>query len=88
MARVLRPPRRFARPKSAGCGSSLITGDCEILVTTTNASNQCRYCVVAHGAILRTQALQPMRQSARQPLNQRETHRIRQGAQGDMLTLY
>ena len=35
-------------------GGSLTKGDREMIVTTTSAANQCLYCVVAHGAILRT----------------------------------
>ena len=33
--------------------SSLTKGDREMIVTTTSAANNCLYCVVAHGAILR-----------------------------------
>ena len=33
--------------------SGLSKGDREMIVTTTSAANQCLYCVVAHGAILR-----------------------------------
>ena len=33
--------------------SGLTKGDREMIVTTTSAANQCLYCVVAHGAILR-----------------------------------
>ena len=32
---------------------SLTKGEREMIVTTTSAANQCLYCVVAHGAILR-----------------------------------
>lgn len=33
--------------------SHLTKGDREMIVTTTSAANQCLYCVVAHGALLR-----------------------------------
>ena len=33
--------------------SGLSTGEREMIVTTTSAANNCLYCVVAHGAILR-----------------------------------
>ncbi|GKT17022.1 hypothetical protein AVHY2522_13770 [Acidovorax sp. SUPP2522] len=32
---------------------SLTKGEREMIVTTTSAANQCLYCVVAHGALLR-----------------------------------
>ena len=34
-------------------GSSLTKGEREMIVVATSAANQCLYCVVAHGAILR-----------------------------------
>ena len=40
-------------PESTGRASRLTKGDREMIVTTTSAANQCLYCVVAHGAILR-----------------------------------
>lgn len=40
-------------PESVGRSSQLTKGDREMIVTTTSAANQCLYCVVAHGAILR-----------------------------------
>ncbi len=40
-------------PESVGRTSQLTKGDREMIVTTTSAANQCLYCVVAHGAILR-----------------------------------
>ena len=46
-------------PESAGRTSSLTKGDREMIVTTTSAANQCLYCVVAHGAILRIYEKKP-----------------------------
>lgn len=40
-------------PESSGRSSHLTKGDREMIVTTTSAANQCLYCVVAHGALLR-----------------------------------
>jgi uncharacterized peroxidase-related enzyme len=40
-------------PESVGRESGLSKGDREMIVTTTSAANNCLYCVVAHGAILR-----------------------------------
>ena len=40
--------------------SSLTKGDREMIVTTTSAANQCLYCVVAHGAILRIYEKKPL----------------------------
>ena len=39
--------------------SHLTKGDREMIVTTTSAANQCLYCVVAHGAILRIYEKKP-----------------------------
>ena len=39
---------------------SLTKGEREMIVTTTSAANQCLYCVVAHGAILRIYEKQPL----------------------------
>ncbi len=39
---------------------SLTKGDREMIVTTTSAANQCLYCVVAHGAILRIYEKKPL----------------------------
>ncbi len=39
--------------------SGLSKGDREMIVTTTSAANQCLYCVVAHGAILRIHEKKP-----------------------------
>jgi uncharacterized peroxidase-related enzyme len=38
---------------------SLSKGDREMIVTTTSAANQCLYCVVAHGALLRIYEKKP-----------------------------
>lgn len=46
-------------PESAGRSSNLTKGDREMIVTTTSAANQCLYCVVAHGAILRIYEKKP-----------------------------
>ncbi|MDQ8017823.1 MAG: peroxidase-related enzyme [Bordetella sp.] len=47
-------------PESAGRTSSLTKGDREMIVTTTSAANQCLYCVVAHGALLRIYEKKPL----------------------------
>jgi len=39
---------------------SLTKGEREMIVTTTSAANQCLYCVVAHGAILRIYEKNPL----------------------------
>jgi uncharacterized peroxidase-related enzyme len=39
---------------------SLTKGDREMIVTTTSAANNCLYCVVAHGAILRIYEKKPL----------------------------
>ena len=39
---------------------SLTKGDREMIVTTTSAANQCLYCVVAHGALLRIYEKKPL----------------------------
>ena len=41
-------------------GGSLTKGEREMIVTATSAANQCLYCVVAHGAILRIYEKKPM----------------------------
>ena len=43
-------------PESVGRESGLSKGEREMIVTTTSAANNCLYCVVAHGAILRIRA--------------------------------
>ena len=40
--------------------SSLTKGEREMIVTATSAANQCLYCVVAHGALLRIYEKQPL----------------------------
>ena len=47
-------------PESTGRASRLTKGDREMIVTTTSAANQCLYCVVAHGAILRIYEKKPL----------------------------
>jgi len=47
-------------PETAGRTSGLSKGDREMIVTTTSAANQCLYCVVAHGAILRIYEKKPL----------------------------
>ncbi len=47
-------------PESTGRSSSLRKGDREMIVTATSAANQCLYCVVAHGAILRIYEKKPL----------------------------
>jgi uncharacterized peroxidase-related enzyme len=47
-------------PESAGRESGLTKGDREMIVTTTSAANNCLYCVVAHGAILRIYEKKPL----------------------------
>ncbi|MEG0947011.1 MAG: peroxidase-related enzyme, partial [Comamonas sp.] len=39
---------------------NLTKGEREMIVTTTSAANQCLYCVVAHGAILRIYEKKPL----------------------------
>ncbi|MEJ8826764.1 peroxidase-related enzyme [Variovorax humicola] len=39
---------------------TLTKGDREMIVTTTSARNQCLYCVVAHGALLRIYEKKPL----------------------------
>lgn len=46
-------------PESTGRSSRLTKGDREMIVTTTSAANQCLYCVVAHGALLRIYEKKP-----------------------------
>ena len=47
-------------PESVGRTSHLTKGDREMIVTTTSAANNCLYCVVAHGAILRIYEKKPL----------------------------
>ncbi len=46
-------------PESASRTSGLTKGEREMIVTATSAANQCLYCVVAHGAILRIYEKKP-----------------------------
>jgi uncharacterized peroxidase-related enzyme len=41
-------------------GGGLSKGDREMIVTATSAANECLYCVVAHGAILRIYEKKPL----------------------------
>ena len=47
-------------PASVGRSSNLSKGDREMIVTVTSAANQCLYCVVAHGALLRIFEKKPL----------------------------
>ena len=47
-------------PESVGRVSGLSKGEREMIVTTTSAANNCLYCVVAHGAILRIYEKKPL----------------------------
>ena len=47
-------------PESVGRTSHLTKGDREMIVTVTSAANNCLYCVVAHGAILRIMEKKPL----------------------------
>ncbi|CAN7554591.1 peroxidase-related enzyme [Pseudorhodoferax sp. LjRoot39] len=47
-------------PESVGRSSPLSKGDREMIVTATSAANQCLYCVVAHGALLRIYEKKPL----------------------------
>ena len=47
-------------PETAGRTSGLAKGDREMIVTATSAANNCLYCVVAHGAILRIYEKKPL----------------------------
>ncbi|MCW9045781.1 MAG: peroxidase-related enzyme [Alphaproteobacteria bacterium] len=40
--------------------SGLSKADMEMIITTTSGENNCQYCVVAHGAILRIRARNPL----------------------------
>jgi AhpD family alkylhydroperoxidase len=39
---------------------NLTKAEREMIVVATSSSNQCQYCVVAHGAILRIRAKNPL----------------------------
>lgn len=47
-------------PDTVGRTSGLSKGEREMIVTATSAANQCLYCVVAHGAILRIYEKKPL----------------------------
>ena len=47
-------------PETAGRESGLTKGEREMIVTATSAANNCLYCVVAHGAILRIYEKKPL----------------------------
>ena len=47
-------------PHTVGRESGLTKGEREMIVTTTSAANNCLYCVVAHGAILRIYEKKPL----------------------------
>lgn len=47
-------------PETIGRESGLSKGEREMIVTATSAANQCLYCVVAHGAILRIYEKKPL----------------------------
>jgi len=47
-------------PETVGRESGLTKGDREMIVTATSAANNCLYCVVAHGAILRIYEKKPL----------------------------
>jgi uncharacterized peroxidase-related enzyme len=47
-------------PETAGRTSGLSKGDREMIVTATSAANNCLYCVVAHGAIVRIYEKKPL----------------------------
>jgi uncharacterized peroxidase-related enzyme len=46
--------------KETGSLTSLTKGEREMIIVATSAVNQCLYCVVAHGAILRIYEKQPL----------------------------
>ena len=46
--------------ESAMKGRTLTKGDREMIVTATSAANNCLYCVVAHGALLRIYEKKPL----------------------------
>lgn len=47
-------------PERGGRDSGLSKAEREMIVVVTSAENQCLYCVVAHGAILRIRAKDPL----------------------------
>jgi uncharacterized peroxidase-related enzyme len=48
------------REEGSNPNGSLTKGEREMIVTTTSAANNCLYCVVAHGAILRIYEKKPL----------------------------
>ena len=46
--------------KDPGPGVTLTRAEREMIVVATSGANQCQYCVVAHGAILRIRARNPL----------------------------
>jgi uncharacterized peroxidase-related enzyme len=46
--------------KEPGAGCSLTRAEREMIVVATSGANNCQYCVVAHGAILRIRARNPL----------------------------
>jgi len=46
--------------KEGGAGSNLSKAEREMIVVATSGANSCQYCVVAHGAILRIRAKNPL----------------------------
>ena len=46
--------------EAAATGRTLSKGDREMIVTATSAANNCLYCVVAHGALLRIYEKKPL----------------------------
>ncbi|MCX7815444.1 MAG: peroxidase-related enzyme [Tepidimonas ignava] len=47
-------------PETVGRRSNLTKGEREMIVVATSAANQCLYCVVAHGALLRIYEKKPL----------------------------
>ena len=47
-------------PETVGRPSNLTKGEREMIVVATSAANQCLYCVVAHGALLRIYEKKPL----------------------------
>jgi len=47
-------------PETMGRESGLTKGEREMIVTATSAANNCLYCVIAHGAILRIYEKKPL----------------------------
>mgnify|MGYP001627036624 CR=1 FL=1 len=48
------------RPEKVGRSSNLTKGEREMIVVASSAANQCPYCVVAHGALLRIFEKKPL----------------------------